>query len=283
MKTKRVTASGLVYLFAKDFILLAGSPLVGAQTSPANRGQTVQTENLAYELFGEGFGQLAGSLASGARTHLAGIGQASQTQSLAYKLFEAAFVSLAEQGYISLEMKKTSLPPPLARPPVTIIQQREGADLPPSLERVIMEALSGSPKEDRVPAVVDRVIQGKLRPPLTSSPQGAAEQCIQMSEWVVDYVIEELADVDYLWWEPEEHPHEPRTVRWFAYQEAVAPLAGEEEALKSTLEAFASANPSLRTRLVEEVVAGFRPETRRDLSDLPLILLEMLLYWLDSR
>ncbi len=249
MESERVTASGLVYLFGDDFVHLPGSPFLGGQTLLAHRGRAVV-----------------------------------QTTSLAYKLFEAAFISLAAQGYISLEMEKTDLPLSLARPPVAVYAQSEGADLPPSLERAIMDALSGAPRSDPVPVVVARVIGGELRRPVTSSPVGIAGDVVQTCKWVVDYVIQGLADADYLWREAEERPYGPPKVHWLAYEEAIVPLAGEAETLKSTLEAFASANTDLRTRLVEEIAAGFLPKERLELrpSDIPFILLGLLGLWLDS-
>ncbi len=208
MESRRVTASGLVYLFGEEFAKPAGRFIGG--------------ETLLYS------------------------GQKVDRKELANRLFEAAFVSLAGEGYVSLgteERKKLLL---LTREVVTIAQEKEGDDLPPSLERAIMDALSGDPKEDWVQAVVERVIGGERADPW---------------KWVVGYVMERLAEVGCLGKEVERRRFRPDKVHWSAHEEAIAPLAGEVETLKSTLESFASvADPDLHKRLVGEVRAGIRAQ-----------------------
>ena len=72
-----------------------------------------------------------------------------------------------------------------------------------------MDALSGAPRSDPVPVVVAKVIWGELRRPFTSSPLVIAGELVQTCEWVVDYVIQRLADADYLRREAEERPDGP--------------------------------------------------------------------------
>ena len=209
MEGKRVSASGLVYLFGEEFAKPAGRFLGG--------------ETLLYS------------------------GQKVNRTDLANRLFEAAFVSLAQEGYLSLgteERKKLLL---LTREVVTIAQEKGGDDLPPSLERAVMEALKGDPKQDWVQAVVERVIGGERYDPW---------------KWVVEFVMERLVEAGYLGREVEKRRFRPDRVHWSAHEEAIAPLAGEAEALKASLEAFASANPDLHKRLVGEVGAGISAQQK---------------------
>jgi len=208
MKGRRVTASGLVYLFGEEF------------AKPAGR---FGGETLVYS------------------------GQKVNRGDLANRLFEAAFTSLVGAGYLSLgteERKKLLL---LTTEVVTIAQEKGGEDLPPSLERAIVDALCGDPEEDWVQAVVERVIGGERADPW---------------KWVVDQVRERLVEAGYLGREVEKRRFRPDKVHWSAHEEAIAPLAGEVESLKASLEAFASQNPDLHKKLVGEVGAGIRAQQK---------------------
>jgi hypothetical protein len=207
MEGRRVTASGLVYLFGEEFAKAAGRFIGG--------------ETLLYS------------------------GQKVDRKELANRLFEAAFVSLAGEGYISLgteERKKLLL---LTREVVTITEEKKGDDLPPSLERAVMDTLEGDPKQDWVQAVVERVIGGERADPW---------------KWVVGYVMERLVEAGYLTREVEKRRFRADKVHWSAHEEAIGPLVGEVETLKSTLGAFASLRADLHKRLVGEVRAGIKAQ-----------------------
>lgn len=209
MEARRVTASGLVYLFGEEFAKPAGRFLGG--------------ETLIYS------------------------GQKVDRKGLANRLFEAAFISLVEEGYISLgteERKKLLL---LTAEVVTIAQEKGGDDLPPSLERAIVEVLEGDPKENWVQAVVERVIGGERIDPW---------------KWVVDHMMERLVEAGFLGKEVERRRFRPDKVHWSAHEEAIVPLAGEVESLKASLEAFASLNPDLHKRLIGEVSSGIRAQQK---------------------
>lgn len=107
MEARRVTASGLVYLFGEEFADPAEGRLSGSQTQLIHSGQKV------------------GSV------------------SLAHSLFLAAFVSLAHDGRISLRVEKRSGLLALTGDAVRIIPREPGDDLPPSLEREIMLLFQG--------------------------------------------------------------------------------------------------------------------------------------------
>jgi hypothetical protein len=121
---------------------------------------------------------------------------------------------------------------------VAITQQKGGGGLYPSLEKTIMDALSGDPKEDWVEAVVGRVIGPRRWDP---------------SESVVDIVIERFVERG-----------------WF-YEQAVAPteedrallaaFAREAETLKARLKTFGTVLPHLHERLLRDVQAGIQSRT----------------------
>jgi len=205
-------------------------------------GRRVIASGLVY-LFGEGFAKPAGRFIGGET--LLYSGQKVDRKSLANRLFEVAFVSLAGEGYLSLgteERKKLLL---LTREVVTVTEEKGGDDLPPSLERAVMDALSGDPKQDWVQAVVERVIGGERADPW---------------KWVVNYVMERLAEAGCLGREVERRRFRPDKVHWSVHEEAIALLVGEVETLKASLATFASVNPDLHKRLVGEVRAGIRAQ-----------------------
>ena len=207
MEARGVTASGLVYLFGEEFAKPAGRFFGG--------------ETLLYS------------------------GQKVDRKGLANRLFEAAFVCLAGEGYVSLGTEKRKNLLLLTAEVVTITREKGGDDLPPSLERAIIEALSGDPKQDWVQAVVERVIGGERADPW---------------KWAVGYVMERLAEAGCLGREVERRRFRPDKAHWSAHEEAIALLVGELETLKSRLESFVSVNPDLHKRLVGEVSAGIRAQ-----------------------
>lgn len=158
-------------------------------------------------------------------------------QRLRERLVLMALLSLAEDGYISLrEDNRWSLRIfriEIRSTEATITREKEAGELPPSLERAIMDALSGDPEGNRVRDVVAR----------------ADREC----GGVLSCVISALAEAGYLDWVPEAGLISGYTVRWCADEEAVAPLAGEVVILKATLEAFRRANPRLYHLLLGEI------------------------------
>ncbi len=207
MEARRVTASGLVYVFGEEFAKPAGRFFGG--------------ETLLYS------------------------GQKVDRKDLANRLFEGGFVSLAGEGYVSLGTEKRKKLLLLTAEVVTITREKGGDDLPPSLERAIIDALSGDPKQDWVQAVVERVIGGERADPW---------------KWVVGYVMERLVEAGCLGREEERRRFRPDKVHWSAHEEAIAPLAGEVETLKASLETFASLDSDLHKRLAGEVRAGIKAQ-----------------------
>jgi len=215
MEARRITASGLVYLFGEEF----------APPTKSFGGET-----LLYS------------------------GQKVDRETLANRLFKAALISLAGGGYISLvagERKGLFFTWNV----VTITKKKVGDDLPRSLERAIMDALSGDPKvgfgrgqclvseelDCCVKAVVIRVIGGECHDPWES---------------VIGYVMGRLVEAGCLRCEVERRRFWWDKVHWSAHEEAIKPLAGEVETLKASLETFATLNPHLHKKLVKEVAAG---------------------------
>jgi hypothetical protein len=211
METTCITASGLVYLFGEDFADPNEGRLTGSQTRLVHSGQKV------------------GSV------------------SLAHSLFLAAFVSLAHEGYISLrvEQKTRGLLSPTDT--VTITKEKEGDDLPPSLEREIMDSIGGDPPASDVKEAVEWV---------TRKPEFS-----ERVKWTVSCVMNALAEAGYLEWVLEPGDFFAYEVHWWAEPDEVAPLAREVDTLKNNLRTFESADPRLYKRLVEEVNAGFGIDT----------------------
>ena len=125
--SKGITASGLVYLFGERF----------AKES----GRFGSSETLLYS------------------------GRKVSRRELAYRLFEAAFFSLAQEGYISLGVGKRKVLLVMSKETVTVSKAKEGDDLPPSLERSILEECTGEEKKDNVRELVRRVIGGDCDDP----------------------------------------------------------------------------------------------------------------------
>lgn len=208
MQTERVTASGLVYLFGEEFADPNEGLLTGSQTRLVRSGQKV------------------GSF------------------SLAHSLLLAAFVSLAQEGYISLrveQQKERGLLSPADT--VTITKEMEGDDLPPSLEREIMNVVCGDPPASNVRDAVD------LLTPTTDFSEKV--------KWAVRCVMEALAEAGYLDWVLTPGDLLGYEVHWWAEEDEAAPLAEEVQTLRDKLRAFEDADPRLYKRLREEVKAGF--------------------------
>jgi predicted transcriptional regulator len=157
-------------------------------------------------------------------------GQSVWQGDLATRLFEGAFVSLVQGGYIFLHAQKRK---GLLRATeaVAITVQKSGDDLPPSLERAIMQALRGDPKEDWVKSVVGRVIGGR-----DWSPQ----------QRPVDMVLESLVKTGWL-----DRVAGPVV-------ETTAPLLGELDAVKAMVHTFATELPDLHESLLREIQAGMQ-------------------------
>jgi ribosomal protein L40E len=214
------TASGIVYLFGEEF---------------AKPWRWTARAWLRFL-----FGSSLSVLEERESVRLAYSGREVRRRNLATRLFEVAFVSLAQEGYISLRVEQRNS---LLRTTeaVTITEEKKGEDLPPSLERAIMDALRGEAKQDRVEAAVGRVIGATSSDPF---------------QWVVRYVMDRLAETGYLGREVERRRLLPEKVHWSADEEAIRPLAGEVETLKARVETFATVLPHLDKRLTEEVRAG---------------------------
>lgn len=195
-------------------------------------------------LFGEEFADSSEGILSGSQTRLVNSGQKVGSVSLAHSLFLAAFVSLAQQGYISLRLDERR--PREYAERLTVTKETGGEALPPSLERKIMDSISGDPIENRVKAVVWITVSGTTK--------------AEAVTWTVGYVIDTLDEAGYLDWALEPGFFEYKVNRW-ADEEAVAPLAEEVETLKNSLRAFQSASPLLYRRLSGEVSAGFGSDT----------------------
>ena len=157
-------------------------------------------------------------------------GQSVWEGDLATGLFEAAFVSLVQGGYISLRVQNR-MGLLLATEAVGITLQKSEDDLPPSLERAIMEALRGDPKEHWVKSVVGMVIGGR-----DWSPQRRT----------VDMVLESLVKTGWL-----DRVAGPVV-------ETTAPLLGEVDAVKARVHTFATELPNLHESLLREIQAGMQ-------------------------
>lgn len=208
-----LTASGIVYLFGDLF-----APPLGASSALrlAAWSGTIMFSHMHFPV------------------RVPCSGQKVEVHDLGRKLLEAAFVFLAQEGYISLRLEnsKTLF---LSGEAVTISQERSGDDLPPSLERSIMDALTRAPEERWLRAVVRRVAVGKRR-----FYADRRMYCFA----VADVVAEALMEMNWL-------------QRGVPTEEA-APLldamAGEAETVKARLGNFAALNPHLHTRLVNELM-----------------------------
>lgn len=195
-------------------------------------------------LFGEEFADPEEGRLSGSQTRLVRSGRTMGSVSLAHSLFLAAFVSLAQQGYISLRLDERR--PREYAERLTVTKERGGEALPPSLEREIMDSISGDPSENRVKAVVGMTVSGTTK--------------AEAVKWTVGYVIDTLDEAGYLDWVLEPGLLEYKVHRW-ADEDAVAPLAAELQTLKDTLRNFELADPHLYGRLRQEVKAGFGFDT----------------------
>jgi ribosomal protein L40E len=221
------TASGIVYLFGEQF------------ARPLRLSDHVRRE--VFALLANCYPDDRARLEySGERVHL---------RDLANRLFEAAFVSLAQKGYISLRLDKRKGRRG-ATEALTVTQAKSAHDMPPSLERAILDVLRGDGNETSVTEAVAGLIRAE-RPRSLLRPWGK----ISASRWVVVYVMERLAAQRYLGRDVERLGLSDH-VCWSPNEDAIAPMAGEVETLKSMLETFATVNPDLHETLLREVRAG---------------------------
>jgi hypothetical protein len=210
-------------------------------------GGPITASGLVY-LFGEEFADPNEGLLTGSQTRLVRSGQKVGSFSLARSLLLAAFVSLAQEGCISLrveQQKERGFLSPADT--VTITKEMEGDDLPPSLEREIMKRIGGDPPASNVRDAVD----------LLTLTTDFSEKV----QWTVRCVMEALAEAGYLDWVLTPGDFFAYGVHWWAEEDEVAPLAVEVDSLRNNLRAFASTDPRLYKRLVEEVKAGFGFDT----------------------
>ena len=206
----------------------------------------VTASGLVY-LFGERF---AKPVSRKGETLLYG-GQTVDRKQLANKLFEAAFISLAEAGYISLAVEKRKWLF-FTWKVVAVTRERDGDDLPGSLERAIMDKVSSSDEDLRVRAVVGWIIREISEDPW---------------KWVIDFVMERLAESGVLERQVDEKKLwflDWEKIHWSPNEEAIAPLAGEMETFKESRSTFVYTNRRLHQRLVKEVAAGIRGQEPRD-------------------
>ena len=110
-----------------------------------------------------------------------------------------------------------------------IALETSGEDMPPSLEKAIMGALRGDPKDDWVKSAVGRVIGGRRWDP---------------SQKVVDMVLESLVETGWMC-----RPAVPVV-------ETTAPLLGELATVKASVHTFATEHTHLHRSLLSEVQAG---------------------------
>jgi hypothetical protein len=153
------------------------------------------------------------------------------------KLWEAAFVSLAQDGYVDLqvERRESSVLAPLE---VAINQVKSADDLPRSLERSIMEALDRPPQTRWLKDAVRR---------LTKRRGNWAE--------VVYITRDALVEMGWL----QRGVADKKFVHGIPTEEAVPLLdamAGEVETVVARVMAFEDENPELYERLLRDTYDG---------------------------
>jgi hypothetical protein len=214
-----LTASGIVYLFADQFVTPLG-PTALLSTAAKVAGRTL----------GPG-GPLDLLVRPKFSVRVPYSGQHVAVRDLARKVLEAAFVSLARQACISLGLEKTKTLF-VSREVVTIKREKEGNGLPPSLERSIMDALAPAPEERRLSALLGALRKGRML-------YGKDFYC----DGVADVVADTLMEMNWL-------------QRGMPTEEAdplLDCMLGETETVKARLENFAAQNPHLHARLVSEL------------------------------
>jgi hypothetical protein len=236
-----LTASGIVYLFGHQF------------ARPWDRSAKLSAgANIGGKVALAGLAGLPGFLAGPSDTSWAPVrvplsDQQVRVGDLGFRLWEAAFVSLAQDGYIDLQIERRE-GTFLSKHGVAIGQVKAGDDLPRSLERSIMEALAHPPKTRWLKDVVMRLTK-------------------QRGKWssVVDIEKEALVEMGWL----QRGVVDKEFVHGTLTEEA-APLldaiAGEVETVKTRLTTFATGNPDLHDRLAHDVKDGVNERSGRPFS-----------------
>jgi len=224
-----LTASGIVYLFGDQFVTPWASPAGAPRvTFAGDRG----LEALAGYPPAESYRWQRRQWSVPMLVPYSG--QQVAVRDLGRKLLETAFVSLAQERYISLGVDKTRTLF-VSGEAVTVSLERWRDDLPPSLERSIMDALGRTPQRPRLMTLVARVANGERR-----MLYGKDYYC----DGVAYVVAKALTDMGWL-------------LRGGPMEEA-APLldsiVGETETVKARLENFAALDPHLHARLVSELM-----------------------------
>jgi hypothetical protein len=169
-------------------------------------------------------------------------GQRVEAPDLARKLWEAALVSLAQEGYISVGMVDGE--GLFSGEVVAIVPEKSGDDLPPSLERSIMNALHRDPYVTRSPL---RTLVAELRGHCSTERYPAHGRFA-----VVHIVAEALMEMGWL----QRGVWRGVSVHLTPTEEA-APLltamAGEAETVKTCLENFAAQHPHTHAKLLREL------------------------------
>jgi hypothetical protein len=240
-----LTASGIVYLFADHFVTpWAPSTTVAGVTSVVAAAVEVAATTTGAALAGGvvGYGRERWQ-----RRHWSVPVQVPYSdqhvavRDLGRKLLEAAFVSLAQEGYISLSVEKTKTLF-ASQEVVTIKREKEGNDLPPSLERLVMELLAHSPQRSPLMRLVTRVAKAEDR------EIGGEDRLLGGKDYYCDgvayVVMKALTDMGWL-------------RRGGPVKEAaplVPAMAGLADTAKARLESFAGQNPDLHARLISELM-----------------------------
>jgi hypothetical protein len=226
-----LTASGIVYLFGHQFARSWD------RSAKLSAGANIGGKAALAGLFGW-LGFLAGpSDTSWAPVRVPLSGQRVRVGDLALTLWEAALVSLAQDGYIDLqvERKEGAL---LSQVAVAAYQGKAGDDLPRSLERSITQTLAQAPKTRWLKNVVIRLTGWR-------------------GKWasVVDIEKEALVEMGWL----QRGMVDKRFAHGTPTEEGATRLdamAGEVETVKARLTTFAALNPDLHDRLVNDVRDG---------------------------
>jgi len=233
-----LTASGIVYLFADHFVTPWAPPTtVAGVTSVVAAAVEVAATATGAALAGGVVGYGRERWQRRHRSVPVQVPYSDQhvaVRDLGRKLLEAAFISLAQQGYVSLRVDKTKT---LFVPgeAVTVSLERWGDDLPPSLERSIMDALGRTTQRPRLMTLVARVAKREDR-----LLGGKEYYC----DGVAYVVAKALTDMGWL-------------QRGGPINEAaplLAAMAGQADTFKARLENFAAQNPHLHARMVSELM-----------------------------
>lgn len=233
-----LSASAIAYLFGEEF----ARPW--DRTMDLRRGlyNTAQVSGLLGVLLGYVAATRGRSLGD-YRVHIPHSGEAVHGGDLSIRLWEAAFVFLVQEGYISLHVERTRTLLG-ATEAVAITQNKDADDLPPSLERAIIEAVRGDPKEDGVKAVVRRVIGRRRANPWKRAVDIVEERLLETG-WLARAAVPTRGG-----YSPLAPTEEAATL--------LAAMTGEPEVVRARLETFATAFPHLQQTLLRDVRAAIR-------------------------